>query len=220
MITSLDDQMERLLDALDEHGIAEDTLVVFTSDHGEQLGSLGRQRKNYPFEESIHVPLIARQPGTVPDGETVEEVVSLLDVMPTVLSWCDVPVPERVQGEDVSALLAGETATPHPEGVYVQGQLPYDETWRALRTEQELLVLDRGFGTQYLFDTSVDPSQTENLAGDPAVADREAALRETLIDAMYRYDDRDFTGVETARRSNVHSILEPRGDIFERPVGE
>ena len=220
LVTSLDDQMERLLDALDEQGIAEETLVVFTSDHGEMLGSHGRQRKNYPHEESVHVPLIARQPGTVPAGERVEELVSFVDLMPTVLSWCDVDVPGRVQGEDIGPLLRGADATPHPEGVYIQGQVPYDETWRAIRTEDAMLAIDRGLGTQFLFDTDADPSQMENLAGRDDAAGREEDLRETLVEMLYRYDDRDFTAVETSQRSNVNSILEPRGDIFDRPIGK
>jgi arylsulfatase A-like enzyme len=217
MVTSLDDQMERLLDTLDEEGIAEETLVVFTSDHGEMLGSHGHQRKNYPHEESVHVPLIARQPGTVPVGERIDELVSFADLMPTVLSWCDVDVPERVQGEDVAPLLRGEDAAPHPEGVYIQGQVPYDETWRAVRTEDAMLAIDRGLGTQFLFDTDADPYQTENLVGREEAADREADLRETLVEMLYRYDDRDFTAVETSQRSNVHSILEPSGDVFDEP---
>jgi arylsulfatase A-like enzyme len=215
MITSLDDQMERLLDALDEHGIAEDTLVVFTSDHGEQLGSLGRQRKNYPFEESIHVPLIARQPGTVPDGETVEEVVSLLDVMPTVLSWCDVPVPERVQGEDVSGLLEGADETPHPEGVYIEGQLAYDETWRAVRTEDAMLAVDRQMDTRFLYDTAADPCQTENLAGAETATVREEELRDRLLALASEYDDRYLLASDMATRF-MDDQLEPRGDVFER----
>jgi arylsulfatase A-like enzyme len=215
LITSLDDQMERLLDCLDEQGVAEDTLVVFTSDHGEMLGSHGRQRKDYPHEESVHVPLLARQPGTVPAGESVTELVSLIDLMPTVLSWCDADVPDRVQGADIAPLLRGEDATPHPDGVYIEGQVAYDETWRAIRTQDAMLTVDRRLETQYLFDTEADPSQMENLAGREDAAVREEELRDRLLSLADQYDDRRMLAADMATRF-MDPMLEPRGDIFER----
>lgn len=215
LITSLDDQFARLLDTLDRHGMDDDTVVVFLSDHGEMLGSLGRQRKNYPYEESVRVPLIVRHPDVEP-GES-DALVSLIDVPPTLLSLCDVPVPGPMQGRDLSAHLRGERDADEAghDALYVEGQLPYDEAWRAIRTERHVLVVDRALDVQCLYDLDADPYQRENLAGRDDVADLEESLRDRLVDLAAAYDDRHLLAADVARRYHADP-LEPRGDVFDR----
>ncbi|MFB6217986.1 MAG: sulfatase [Halobacteriaceae archaeon] len=189
MCTWLDDQLERLLDTLAEQGVADDTLVVFTADHGEMMGSNGRYHKGNPHEESVHVPLVARYPDGIEAGRRSSAVVSLIDLLPTLCSVCDAAVPEGVHGVDLSDhLLDG---APGPTETYIEGALPFDHTWRAIRTEQYLLSVDRHLDTQYLFDTGADPYQQENRAGDSEYAAAEADLRERLFSAAAAYDDRD-----------------------------
>jgi arylsulfatase A-like enzyme len=189
LVTSLDDQLARLLACLDERGIAEDTLVVFTADHGEQLGSQGRYRKGYPFEESVGVPLVVRYPRAVEGGRTLDCPVTLLDLMPTILSYADAPLPPTLEGESLVELLGGESTVPHPDGVYLQHDLPFDSAWRALRTERYVLVVDRDLRVRCLFDLERDPYQRENLAGRDEVTDLQAELFESFIDAAERHAD-------------------------------
>lgn len=215
LITLLDDEFDRLLDVLDRLGMAEDTVVVFLSDHGEMLGSQGRQRKNYPFEESVRVPLIVRYPDQVEPGES-DALVNLVDLVPTVLSLCDVEVPECVQGRDLSSHLCGEEDGDRVghEAIYIEGQLPYDETWRAIRTDRYMLTVDRRLDTRYLFDTERDPYQRENLANSPETMPVEEALRDRLIAMGHEYDDRHLIAGEIATETHTDP-LEPRGDIFD-----
>jgi arylsulfatase A-like enzyme len=229
LITSLDDQFGRLLDALAERDLAEDTVVVFTADHGEMVGSQGRYRKNYPFEESVHVPLAVRYPEEFEGGHRSDAVVNLVDLLPTLCSLCDVETPARVQGRDRTGLLADDDDPSAATETYIQGQIPYDEAWRAIRTDRHLLVVDRALGVQYLFDTATDPDQMENLAGDPAHADTEERLRERLLALAREYDDRTVMAVDATARgtddATPRKILHPRGAttkgdaaMFESPV--
>jgi arylsulfatase A-like enzyme len=197
MITSLDDNVRRLRTALEELGLAEDTLVVFASDHGEQMGSQARWGKNTAYEESIHVPLVAHHPDRIDPGRAMDGLVSLVDLMPTILGYCDVPVPENVQGTGYSAYLT-ESAGNRDDGtladsVYVQNGLHYDG-WRALRTERYLLAVDSDLSTRHLFDMVADPYQLEDLAGaDPDSHDVPLNdLRERLVEAAFRFDDYQF----------------------------
>lgn len=189
MCTWLDDQFDRLLDALAERGLEEDTIIVFTSDHGEMMGGQGRYHKGVPFEESIHVPLIVRYPGEVDGGRRSDAVVNLVDVMPTLLGLCDLPVPDSVQGSDYAAHVLGET-NEVSDATYVEGNLPFDDAWRAIRTDEHVLAVDRDLETIHLYETTTDPYQQDNLAGTESASDLEADLRGRLFEAAYELDDR------------------------------
>lgn len=187
LITSLDDQMGRLLDALEAEGILDETIVVFASDHGDQLGSQDRYFKSYPFEESIHVPMIWSYPEGLPEGEECSELTSLIDLMPTFLSMCDIEVPASVQGEDLTAVLRGEETTDRT-GVYIEDNIGTDNEWRALRTHEHLLAVDRYGEDLYFYNTEDDPYQQHGL-GDVV---RKTSLRQQLVKTAIRYDDRYF----------------------------
>jgi arylsulfatase A-like enzyme len=191
MCTWLDDQFGRLLDGLEERGLDEDTIVVFTSDHGDMMGGRGRYGKGVPFEESIHVPLLMRYPGEIEGGRRSESVVNLIDLMPTLLGLCDLPVPETVQGEDRSAHARGE-APASSDATYLEGNIPFDDAWRAVRTDEHMLAVDRNLNTTHLYDTAADPYQQENLAGEDDAADLEDDLRWRLFELAYEYDDREI----------------------------
>jgi arylsulfatase A-like enzyme len=188
-ITSLDDQIGRFLDALDERELADDTAIVFTADHGDFLGSHGRYGKGSPLEESSHVPLLVRYPRAVDAGRRTDAFATVNDLMPTLLSLCDVPIPEAVQGRDLSHLLLGEEG-PRPTNAYMQGKIARDGEWRAVRTDKYLFAVDRNLRTRSLFDLEDDPYQLKNLA-DGDVNDVPAdKLQATLVENALRYDDR------------------------------
>jgi len=106
-MTAVDEQVGRLLKALDESGRSEDTIVLFTSDHGDMLGSHGQRLKRKPWEESIRVPGILRYPARVKPGRMSEALLTHVDLAPTLLSLCGLPIPDDMQGTDLSGVVLG-----------------------------------------------------------------------------------------------------------------
>jgi arylsulfatase A-like enzyme len=193
-MTALDDQVARIIEALEAQGIAEDTLFVFTSDHGNFIDSHGRGGKGSPLEESAHVPLIFHHPSTISSGQRSTAPVGLTDVMPTVLSHAGISIPAPVQGRDLSHLLAGADG-PTPTSVYLEnpsyiGRIPRSP-WRAIRTERYLLEIIPGLGNEVtrLYDLQEDPYQQTNLADqdDPDAPVQE--LKAQLVDKAVETDD-------------------------------
>jgi arylsulfatase A-like enzyme len=187
LCTALDDNVGRLLAALDRLGLAEDTIVLFTSDHGDCLGEHGRFRKTLPYDEAARVPCIVRWPGRVPAGTATGALWHSVDVAPTLLSLCSAAIPPRVQGLDLSAVVRQGGAGPR-ESAYIAGHIanPPDaaglpehalpDDWRALRTADALIATDLAGQVAVLFDLRRDPLALENLAGQPAGRVLEADL--------------------------------------------
>ncbi|MCF7975939.1 MAG: sulfatase, partial [Phycisphaerae bacterium] len=137
MVTSLDTCVGRIHDALDAARIAEETIFVFTSDHGDMLGSQGQSLKQRPWEESINVPFILRYPRRIKAGQRRDWIVSSVDVMPTLLGLCDVPIPSQVQGLDYSATFLGQSETQRDAAFLFNvnnGNGPGTD-WRGMRTK-------------------------------------------------------------------------------------
>ena len=107
-ITAIDEQVGRLMKALEDRARAQDTIVVFISDHGNMMGSHGQRHKRKPWEESIRIPGIIRFPGKVQPGRSSSAIVTHVDLAPTLLSLCGVPVPAAMQGTDLSQRRPGE----------------------------------------------------------------------------------------------------------------
>ena len=183
-IRTLDDQLGRLFDALDKAGRTGDTIVVLTSDHGEEWmehGSLLHGRTYY--QEVIAVPLILAGPG-VPVGARIEEPVSLVDVTPTALALLGLCVPPGLDGHDLSPLLGGASGggkrflfAEADHNNVVDGERVQD-AGRLVRYGSWKLLYDRRTATSKLFDIATDPGETHDLSG--AEPERAAALRERL----------------------------------------
>jgi arylsulfatase A-like enzyme len=174
-ITALDEQMGRLMERLDALGLAEETLVVFTSDHGDMLHSQGRTRKQQPWEESILVPLIVRGPG-VPAGREYGGLIGIVDVAPSILGVMGLGGQEAMAGRDLSATWRGESEEGVAE-VYLMDIFPVDEGWRLGVTEWRGLRTARWTyartldGPWVLYDNEGDPLQVRNVAGEAAYAE-------------------------------------------------
>ncbi|MFB6173312.1 MAG: sulfatase [Halobacteriales archaeon] len=109
MVDLLDDAVGRILDALEERGLAEDTVVVFTADHGDWMGEHGLFQKGLPHTRGLtRIPQIVRWPGVADPGRRVEGVASQVDLVPTLLDACGVEIPYGVQGESLRPVLTGE----------------------------------------------------------------------------------------------------------------
>ena len=171
MVTAIDGQVGRVMKALDEWGMADDTIFVFTSDHGDMLGSHGLRLKRKPWEESIRVPGIIRYPRQVRAGREEQALFSHIDMVPTLLSLCGAPAPPGVQGTDLSAVVTGASTSAN-DSVYFQIFGPYENTgvaggWRGVRTARHMFARYRD-RPWVLYDLAKDPYELNNLAGDPA----------------------------------------------------
>jgi len=182
LIASLDTMVGRLLQAVDELGLADDTIVCFYSDHGDMLFSHGQRFKDRPFEESIRVPLILRYPRTIPADTRSEVLFGSVDLMPTLLGLCGVDVPGQVQGRDLSAQLLGG-AEKGPEGVFLEYAYkrgvtspPVPADWRGVRT-RDWTYAHHAQGDWVLYNNRDDPFQLANLAGEPNYRARRNELR-------------------------------------------
>jgi len=131
-VTSCDDNFGRLLKSLDEQGIADNTIVVFTSDHGEMLQSHGRWSKNIWYEESIGIPFLIRWPHRISAGRE-EMLFASYDFMPTLLGLMELPIPETVETTDYSGVLLGKENT-GPSSVFLT---KYPNTGQLLAVGQE-----------------------------------------------------------------------------------
>jgi arylsulfatase A-like enzyme len=205
-VSALDHAFGRLTAALDRLGLTENTLVMFTSDHGDMLFSHNRGWKCKPWRESVGVPLLIRWPGEVPAGRVSGAPVGLVDMTPTILGAAGVPVPPGVEGCDLGALLRGDESAA-PEEQYINfpcmpGNFSLDE-WRGVVTRRHTFVCTRE-GPWMLFDDSVDPFQLTNLVDDPAQASVRDDLDARTRRWLQRTGDRFETSLEIADRYAPH----------------
>lgn len=193
MTTNLDWNVGRLLSAIDELGLKEDTIFVFTSDHGEMFGAQGRKAKNIFYEEAVRIPFLMRWSETISEGLTTDVCLNTPDIMPTLLSMMELPIPEDVEGSDLSPAAFGETFE-EPEAAFMQGMgctAKWEDgyEWRALRTKQHTYAVYRPDGSEKLFDNIADPFQTRNLIDVSTSQDILNELRALLKQRMHALND-------------------------------
>ena len=190
-MSHIDQQVQRFVDALTEFGLAADTWICFTSDHGELLGDHDLWRKSLPYEGSARVPLLLTGPGGA-GGVVCDRVVELRDVMPTLLGLAGIPVPDDVDGRDLSGLLSGDGPPVRP---YLHGEHSYlgGQSVHAITDERFKYVWFSGDGHEQLFDLAADPAETRDLAGVPsyaeALVERRSRLTRELTDSPEGYVD-------------------------------
>jgi arylsulfatase A-like enzyme len=169
-ITSLDWNMGRLMEAMDKMGIADNTILVFTSDHGDMLFSLYLFQKQWPYEESISVPFIIRYPKRIKSGQVNDVLLGTPDIMPTLLSLMGIDIPNTIEGTDLSRFITGNTTEPEPDSVLIEVITPcarvQDRTgmraWRGVRTKRYTYARFRE-EDWILIDNKLDPYQRRNL---------------------------------------------------------
>lgn len=198
MVSHVDEQVGRVMDRLDALGLSQNTVVVFISDHGDQLGEHGLFYKSvYPYDAHMHIPFVVKAPEAKQPGKVVEDVVSMLDLMPTVLDLAGVPHPWEGEAGDRPAL-PGEVLTPVVKGeadpqrkhALVEcdrlnvraGSLQV----RTLVTNDFKLVYYPRSGETLLFDRKNDPQERTNRADDPACSEVLQGLLRTLLSELSR----------------------------------
>lgn len=208
-ITAIDDQVGRLMQTLKETGQDANTIILFTSDHGDMLGSHGMRRKRKPYDDSARVPGILRWPGKVPAGREVDTLFSHVDMAPTLLGLAGQLVPQPMQGADLSAVARGETAE-GPESVLLQIFVPYAhdgiaEGWRGIVTQQHTYARyeDKPW---VLFDHKTDALEMHNLAEQPAQAALQQELEAKLARLMQKHGDAwSFNSRELVEDGRLHN---------------
>ncbi|MEN6478552.1 MAG: sulfatase-like hydrolase/transferase [Anaerolineales bacterium] len=189
---SLDENLARVLAELERLGLAEETLVIYTSDHGCHFCTRNSEYKRSCHEASIRIPLVLRGPGFL-GGQVRSELVSLVDLPPTILDAACATVPESFQGHSLQPLVRGESAD-WPGDVFVQ--ISESQVGRAVRTRRWKYAVNAPgadgwavpaaevYEEQYLYDLEADPFEQHNLVGDPAYRAVADELAERLIQRM------------------------------------
>ncbi len=195
MIKQIDDQVGRMLAALEATGQRDNTVVIFTSDHGEMLGDHGLIQKGCRFYEGlVRVPLIFSWPGCFEQGLVRRDLVELTDKAPTLLELAGLEVPERMTGRSLGPILRGESAAPHRDFVrceYYDALAAPDGTFATMyRDERYKLVLYHGHDLGELYDLDEDPGEFENMWDEPEAQPLKLELMQKSFDASMLAMDR------------------------------
>ena len=210
VVASIDDNVGRLLDWLDETGLAENTIVVYTSDQGFFLGDHGWFDKRLMYEESLQMPLLIRYPQQIAPGSTSDEIVVNVDFASTLLDLCGVEIPEHVQGRSFASILAGETPDDWPEAMYYRYWMQNDGSHGVpahygvrTRTHKLICYYNDPLGQPgaqgpanpiewELFDLVDDPLEVNNIYGTPEAAQVTKDLRAELTRLQTQLNDRPY----------------------------
>ena len=202
--TALDENMGRMLDTLDRCGIAENTIVVFTSDHGDMLWSQGNTKKQQPWGESILIPLIIRYPARIKPGQRSGTLICVSDIMPTILGIVGVSIPPCVQGTELSWSALGGRGQESPSAYLMEmfgiGQVMANRifTWRGVRTRRYLYAEDLS-GPWLLYDLERDAYEMRNVVGSNDYKSAQDELAAELRSWYKRLDETYLPAVEQAR---------------------
>lgn len=185
LCTHVDDQIGRILKTLDEVGKTENTIVVFTSDHGEYLGDHGRIQKWMPGHDCVaRVPFIIRYPGVIPQGTVVDQIVEGVDFVPTILDYCAVQIPTFVQGKSVKPVLQGQT-TAHKDAALIEYFEPCKSGTHSssIKTKEYLYCISEA-GDEVLYDRKNNPEENMNVADSDEYQEVLSKMRKRLINRL------------------------------------
>lgn len=194
-ILSVDESVGRVLDYLDANGLAENTIVVYTSDQGFYLGEHGWYDKRFMYEESLSMPLVMRYPQGIEAGQVSESMVMNLDFAATFLDFAGVAIPAEMQGKSMRGIVRGKTPEDWRDSIYYH-YYEHPHGWHnvrrhyGVRTERYKLIHyyeDDDFWE--LFDLEKDPSEMNNVYSDPAYAEIVKETKQELVRLQKLYGD-------------------------------
>ena len=192
-ISSVDDNVGRLLDYLEETGLDQNTMIIYTSDQGFYLGEHGWFDKRFIYDESFKTPLLIQWPGHIAPGSTNDEMVQNLDFAQTLLEVADIKAPEDMQGESLLSLLKGEDTWTR-EAVYYH----YYEYPAVHMVKRHFGIVSKAYKLVHfyydvdeweLYDRMKDPSELNNVYDDPAYASIVTQLKLKLKEMRIKYQD-------------------------------
>ena len=215
-ISQVDHQIGRILEALDRRGWLEQTLIVFTSDHGDMTGDQNLWRKSYPYESSAHIPMLMRWPKgmlSAERGQSMPQPVELRDLLPTFLDAAGREAPRPVDGRSLLGLVRSNGAG-WREFIDMEHDVCYDRSnhWNALTDGRTKYIYHALDGEEQLFDLEADPHELTDLAGQPAHAAELRRWRERLVAHFEERGEPFLRNGKLAPRpeSMLHSPLFPR----------
>ncbi len=190
-VTMMDWCIGRILDALQEHDLEKDTLVVFTSDHGDMQGAHGMVCKSLPgyYDEIVRTPLIVRYPGKVKPGAVIDTHVNSVDLAPTFLDYAGVQIPNSVQGVSLRPLLEGKVRNDDRPAFCERGLGSEKGGWSRMIRTHEWKYAYFADGRRELFNLARDPHEMKNLADDSSAAADMKSLHKKLIDQAEKSKD-------------------------------
>lgn len=186
MVKCIDDNIGRIIDALRKQGVLERTIIVFTSDHGDLCGEHGRLNKGVPYEGSARIPFLVYAAGKVKKGIVVNEALTCIDFLPTLMNWLEAPLGEHdVDGRDASALFAGNE-TEWKDIAFIRSTP--GSPWLCAVTSQYKLVYSEN-DRPWLIDTVSDPNELTNLIEEPKHRARIAEMTKALSEYAVAHQD-------------------------------
>ena len=196
VITSVDRNVGRVLDYLEENGLMDNTLIVYTSDQGFYMGEHGWFDKRFMYEESFRTPLLMRLPGGIKGDVT--ELVQNIDYAPTILELAGVEVPGDIHGESLLPLLKGEEWNPERKALYYHYyEFPDEHAVRphyGVRTERYKLI--HFYGDDYseweLFDLATDKNELKNIYGTEGTEELTDSLKGVLRELQVLYGEEEY----------------------------
>lgn len=228
-IAALDDCVEKVKQAIESSGAADDTILIFASDHGDMLQSQGLPRKQFPWDESIRVPFLLRYPRRFGRKQrSVQNFLDAPDIMPTLIGLSGLKVPESVQGKDLSPVLRGSKKEDRNDAALLNLPASFSvirrhgcAEYRGLRTSQYTFVRSI-HGPWLLYDNAADPFQKQNLVGNSRYRDIQLRLEKRLDQKLKSIGDEFLPGsryIERANATHYQEVNAPVGEV-ESPWGD
>ncbi|MBC8217268.1 MAG: sulfatase [Planctomycetes bacterium] len=202
-IAVLDDCIGDVLGTIEDCGIEENTIFVFTSDHGDMLYSHNQTKKQKPWEESVRVPFLIRYPAVHGRrGKEIDMPINTPDIMPTLLGLSGLAVPKSVEGRDFSGVIRGSQSADN-DAALISCPVPFHQwgyqrggrEFRGVRTRRYTYTRDLN-GPWLLYDNQMDPHQLRNLCNDPEYAQVRQELEKMLAQKLKETNDKFLLGPE------------------------
>jgi arylsulfatase A-like enzyme len=199
MTSFMDQQIGRILDSLDRLGIADNTLVVFTTDHGHFLGQHGLGAKGpFHYEDVLRLPFIVRYPGKVPAGKRNSSLQALIDLPSTFLSAAGIPIPGLMQGVDQMDVWCGNKPQARDHVIVENRHQPTAVHLRTFIDQQYKMTLYRDQAYGELFDLKNDPNEVQNRWDDPSFAKIKCDLMNRFLNAEIKREPTRFPRIAVA----------------------
>ncbi len=203
-VVGIDENLGRVLDYLDNNGLSDNTIIIYTSDNGFYLGEHGWYDKRFMYEPSLRIPLVIRHPGIGMAGQVIDQMVQNVDFAPTILDIAGIPIPGVMQGRSLLPLLSGQQPDDWRKSIFYSY---YEDSWRlagfkqedlsdpsfqyftahrvgphrGVRTDRYKLIEYYSEGDYWeLFDLETDPNELKNLYGEPGYEDITQKLKQEL----------------------------------------
>lgn len=194
-IQSVDDGVGEILDYLDKNGLADNTIIVYTSDQGFYLGEHGWFDKRFMYEQSLRTPLVVRYPKEIKPGTVIDDIVVNIDFAPTFLDYAGIETPSDIQGESFRKLVAGEKVPWRDAMLYHYYEFPGEHGVKrhyGVRTNRyKLIHFYYDIDEWEMYDLEADPDEMNSVYNDPAYAEVQEQLHQRLRELREQYGDTD-----------------------------